>query len=85
MRSISDMTTGLNAPIAPDGNPKGRPLADLDRAECRFPVGERAGSAMFCGAEVERWAPGFPLGCYCAHHRSYLRGQPSVQDEELAK
>ncbi len=82
MRSIDDMISGRNAPIAPGGDPNGFVLADLDRAECRFPVGA-GGGVRFCGATVERWAPGFQHGCYCAHHRSYLRGQPSVQDEEL--
>lgn len=84
MRSIHDMIAARNAPISPDGDPQGWCLADLDRAECRFPIGERNGSAMFCGAAVEHWAPGFSLGCYCAHHRAYLRGIPNVMEEEAA-
>jgi len=84
MRSIHDMIAGQNAPISPEADPRGFALADLDRAECRFPVGERAGRVMFCGAAVDAWMPGFPHGCYCSHHRAYLRGQPNVQQEELA-
>ncbi|MEX4006915.1 hypothetical protein [Neoaquamicrobium sediminum] len=82
-RSIFDMVAGLNAPVAPDGDPAGWALADLDAHECRFPIGHPSTGVRFCAAVVsaDDWRPGAVNGCYCRFHRDYLRGQPPVTED----
>lgn len=82
-RSVHDMVWGRNAPVAPDSDPNGWALADLDARECRFPIAQANGSARFCAAAVsaDDWRPGQVNGCYCRFHREYLRGQPPVTDD----
>lgn len=84
MRSVLDMVSGRNAPIAPGGDPDGFRLVDCEPRECRFPTGNDRDGVRFCAMPVEpaEWRPGRVNGCYCAFHRAFLRGQPPVTEDE---
>lgn len=74
--------TGDRIPIRPVG-PNARPLLDLDRGRCKFPVGEPAPGEprLFCGE------PAMPEKPYCATCAGYTvsKGSPPVSDKSLAR
>lgn len=77
MRPIADAIAGVDPPLAPGGNSRGRLLADLERRQCRFPL-RGAGAAMrFCAIEIapDEWMPGRSGGSYCRFHRQIIVGQ----------
>jgi len=86
MRSVLDMVQARNAPVDPAAGlraARGKPLAQMNSHQCRFPVRESAGIIYFCAGAVHfgEWMPGKQLGCYCRFHRQYLRGCLPVTEE----
>ena len=84
MRSILDMIAGRDAPLAPGCNSLGRSMLDLGSHQCRFPLRGSGAAMRFCAIEIAvgDWLPGHSFGSYCAFHRDFLRGQPSVAEDQ---
>lgn len=82
MRPIADAIAGVDPPLAPGGNSRGRLLADLERRQCRFPLRGAGEATRFCAVEISAadWLPGQPGGSYCRFHRGITRGRGTEEE-----